>query len=72
MEIKQLLNDIQGLLFEITRSRRIPIENMGDIYAVRLNRKRCDALLIEVQRHLKVNPADQPNPRVPKWVSKAE
>ena len=52
MELKELLNDIQGLLFDITGSRKASIGSLNNVYSCQLNRKRCDVLLVELQRHI--------------------
>ena len=52
MELKELLNKMQNLLYTITNSRKGSIGTINNVYICQLDRKRCDSLSIEVQRHL--------------------
>lgn len=48
MALEQLLNDVQGLLFDITGSSKGSIGSLDNVYICQLNRKRCDELLVEL------------------------
>lgn len=52
MEIEQLLNDIQTLLYAITGSRKGSVGSLNNAYICQLDRQECNALLNEVRRHL--------------------
>ena len=48
MALEQLLNDVRGLLFDITGSSKGSIGSLDNVYICQLNRKRCDELLVEL------------------------